>query len=264
MPADAAHTDPAHLGRAHLDPAHLDPGMSTEEFNATVSALTSAFGDPTRREIYLYVRGRTPADGGATAAEVADHFDIHPNVARHHLEKLTGGGYLAVESPPPPVGAARGAGRPSKRYRGTAGPTGSALAPRRDDILALLLGEALERLGPEASAALADEVGYRYGRDLASRMGSADSHRSVRSAVAAIADALTAHGFAARTEDHDGSSAIVSEYCPFGEAASEYPHVLCAVDRAMIRGMMEALHGERRLRVSERRVDGDDHCVTWV
>lgn len=259
MPADAAHQD----RRLH-DPAHLDSGMTTEEFNATVTALTSAFGDPTRREIFLYMRGQAPGDAGVTAAEVAEHFDIHPNVARHHLEKLTGGGYLAVDTAPAPAGAgsARAAGRPSKRYRGSASTGAPALVTRRDDILALLLAGALDRLGPEASAALADDVGYRYGRDLAARMGAADSHRSVRSALASIADALTAHGFSARTEDHDGASAIVSECCPFGDAASAYPHVLCAVDRAMIRGMLEALHGERRLRVSERRVDGDDRCVT--
>ncbi len=213
----------------------------------------------------LYVRGRGPGEGsGVTAAEVADHFAIHANVARHHLEKLTGGGYLAVEGSAATPAAARGAGRPSKRYRGTATGAATVLTPRHDDILALLLAEALDRLGPEASAALADEVGYRYGRDLASRMGAADSHRSVRSAVTAIADALTAHGFAARADDAAGGPAIVSECCPFGAAASEYPHVLCAVDRAMIRGMLEALHGERRLQVSERRVDGDGRCVTRV
>jgi len=255
--------DAAHQGPTPLPTARLGRTMSTDEFNATVTALTSAFGDPTRREIFLFVRGRSPGDGGVTASEVAEHFDIHPNVARHHLEKLTGGGYLAVESLPHPSGGGRGAGRPSKRYRGAEGPAGAVLAPRRDDILALLLAEALDRLGPDESAALADDVGYRYGRALAERMGAADSQRSVRSAVAAIAEALTAHGFAARGEDRDGVSTIVSECCPFGAAASEYPHVLCAVDRAMIRGMLEALHGgHRRLQVSERRVDGDDHCVT--
>ena len=91
--------------------------LSADEFNAAVTAVTNAFGDPTRREIYLLVRD-TPA--GVTASDVAARFDLHPNVARHHLEKLTSGGYLIVE-----VGrrdadvAARSAGRPSKRYCAT-------------------------------------------------------------------------------------------------------------------------------------------------
>ena len=47
------------------------------QFAAAVTAVTSAFGDPTRREIYLFVR----VNPGATATEVAAHFSLHPNVA---------------------------------------------------------------------------------------------------------------------------------------------------------------------------------------
>ena len=43
-------------------------------FSATVSAITSAFGDPTRRGIYLFARGN---EGGATAAQVAEEFGLH-------------------------------------------------------------------------------------------------------------------------------------------------------------------------------------------
>jgi len=57
---------------------------SDSQFAAAVTAVTSAFGDPTRREIYLFVR----ANPGTTASEVAGRFSLHPNVARHHLERL--------------------------------------------------------------------------------------------------------------------------------------------------------------------------------
>ena len=71
-----------------------DASFSADEFSAAVSALANAFGDPTRREIYLYLREN---GAGHTCTEVAEHFELHPNVARHHLDKLTAGGYLAVE-----------------------------------------------------------------------------------------------------------------------------------------------------------------------
>src|SRR4051794_36884110 len=85
--------------------------LSPGEFSATVSAITTAFGDPTRRGIYLFSHER---ERGVTAAEVAEQFDLHPNVARHHLDKLAVGGYLdvAVER-----ADGAGAGRPSKRYK---------------------------------------------------------------------------------------------------------------------------------------------------
>src|SRR5262245_54977065 len=46
----------------------LDP----ETFTSLVSAVTNAFGDPTRREIYLFVRDA--GEQGATASEVAERF----------------------------------------------------------------------------------------------------------------------------------------------------------------------------------------------
>jgi hypothetical protein len=42
--------------------------LSPTEFSSVVTAITSAFGDPTRREIYLFARA---ADSGVTASEVA-------------------------------------------------------------------------------------------------------------------------------------------------------------------------------------------------
>ena len=63
--------------------------MTSTEFSSAVTAITSAFGDPTRREIYLFVHQRPE---GVTAGEVAERFALHANVARHHLDKLTAGG----------------------------------------------------------------------------------------------------------------------------------------------------------------------------
>jgi predicted ArsR family transcriptional regulator len=58
--------------------------------------------------------------------------------------------------------------------------------------------------------------------------------------------------------------AIVAEHCPFGEAAKKYPHVVCAVDRGMIRGMLAGLYGETRPHHTESLPAGDDHCVARV
>src|SRR6202795_2767595 len=105
-----------------------EPALDADEFSAAVSAVTSAFGDPTRRDIYLAIREQ-PA--GVTATEVAERFALHPNVARHHLEKLSAGGYVTVD-----VGRAvgsRAAGRPSKRYRIAEHDTVLMFPPRRDD-----------------------------------------------------------------------------------------------------------------------------------
>jgi predicted ArsR family transcriptional regulator len=244
-------------------PSAADRPLTSDEFNAAVAAVTNAFGDPTRREIYLFVRDEGTA--GVTAAAVAERFALHPNVARHHLEKLTSGGYLIVE-----IGrrddavVARTAGRPSKRYCVTELDSTFSLPLKHDDVLSGLLARALDALGPDDAARLADDVGYEYGLSLAARMDPSAGHRSVRTAIGAVADALTAHGFAAHTEERGGRLSIVSECCPFGDTATRYPHVVCALDRGMIRGMLAGLYGETSPEFSESRPDGDDHCVARV
>ena len=79
-----------------------------------------------------------------------------------------------------------------------------------------------------------------------------EGHRSVKAAVASVADALTAHGFAAHAEARGNALTLVAEHCPFGEAARQYPHVLCAVDTGMVRGMLEGLYGETQPRARAR------------
>jgi predicted ArsR family transcriptional regulator len=231
--------------------------LTSEEFAAGVAAATAAFGDPTRREIYLFVRD---AAGGVTAGEVAERFELHPNVARHHLDKLNAGGYVDVQverSEHP------GAGRPSKVYRGSAKPTGLEFPARRDDLLITLLVRALGVLTTDQAEEMAEQVGIEYGKSLARSMAPGEGHRSFKVALHAVADALTAHGFAAHAEPRGGSLAIIAERCPFGDAAVQHP-VICAVDRGIIKGMLGALYGETVPETSESRPQGDMVCVTVV
>jgi predicted ArsR family transcriptional regulator len=230
--------------------------LSPTEFSSVVTAITSAFGDPTRREIYLFAR---QADEGVTATEVAKQFDLHPNVARHHLDKLSAGGYLDV-------GVARGgsgAGRPSKRYTATAKGDQLDLPVRHDDVLVTLLGRALDMIPRDQAEAMAEEVGIEYGRIMAQSMGDTTDHqRSFRSALHTVADALTAHGFAAHAEKKNNELRIVSEHCPFGDAVLANP-VICAVDRGMMKGMMVELYGgDATVAVESSLPMGDDVCVT--
>ncbi|MHB1709827.1 MAG: helix-turn-helix transcriptional regulator [Acidimicrobiales bacterium] len=230
-------------------------------FSAAVTAVTSAFGDPTRREIYLFVR----SNPGSTSSEVANRFSLHPNVARHHLERLAAGGYVEVTMERT---SGNGAGRPSKRFRAVGNDPTLDLLTRRDDLLVLLLQEALQLLGPLVAESMAERVGEEYGRTLANQMSPGDSQRSLRTAMHAIADTLTAHGFAAHAEDQGTSTAVVAANCPFGSTASQFP-VLCAVDRGMVKGLLAGLCGERvegsvPIVLSSSRARGDSQCAALV
>lgn len=233
-----------------------DP-LSPTEFASAVTAITSAFGDPTRREIYLFAHS---SGAGVTASEVAERFELHPNVARHHLEKLAAGGYVEFTTTRP----AGSAGRPSKRYRVVAKGVQLEIPVRNDEVIIRLLGRALGELGRDRAEALAEEVGIAYGMELAAAMGDATvAPKSVRTALHAVADALSAHGFAAHATREGDSMAIVAEHCPFGETAVENP-VMCAIDRGMVQGMLANLYGETLVGVRSSRSKGDDVCVTSV
>lgn len=246
-------------------------------FTAAVSAITDAFGDPTRRRIYLFVRETTD---GVTAADVASEVGVHPNVARHHLDKLAAGGYIEVGMR---VHEDRKAGRPSKRYVAAATDAVDELPMHTDDLVLALLGQALARLPDGEAEAMAEDVGATYGRALASGLtGEAVSaghgpdqraagQRSLRSAMQAVAAALTAHGFAARTSEnvvagHVDGLRIINDHCPFGSVAVEHP-VLCAVDRGMVRGMLSVLYpADHHLDVTteQSKAHGDTMCATKV
>jgi predicted ArsR family transcriptional regulator len=230
--------------------------LNATEFASAVTAITSAFGDPTRRDIYLFVHS-LPA--GVTAADTAAHFELHPNVARHHLDKLAAAGHVEV-------GTDRrgGAGRPSKIYRPAAEQVAVDIPVKHSDVLVTLLGKALARLGREEAEALAEEVGVEYGRTMARALrDDADTQRSFRSALHVVAEALTANGFAAHAEKKGNELYIVAEHCPFGGAAIEHP-VICAVDRGMVKGMLGELYGDSRPEQTSTRPMGDDVCVTAV
>jgi predicted ArsR family transcriptional regulator len=238
----------------------LTPGA----FSAAVSAITNAFGDPTRREIYLFAHHH---EQGVTAAQVAEHFGLHPNVARHHLDKLAAGGYVEVAVQRPD---GRGAGRPSKRYRPHAEKVSLEVGVKTDDVVLALLGRALAMLPPADAERMAEQVGEEYGRAMAAGMAgsggvsgpaAAGGQRSFRTALHAVADALTAHGFAAHTEKRGTSLRIVNNHCPFGATAIEHP-VICAVDRGMVKGMLAALYGDTEPEHAESLPRGDAVCVT--
>ena len=242
--------------------------LNPTEFASAVTAISSAFGDGTRRDIFLHVHG---AEQGVTAADVAERFGLHVNVARHHLDKLAAGGYVEVVVERSKGG---GAGRPSKRYRAADAEVTPGLPIRHDVVLITLLKRALALLPRGQAEAMAEEVGAEYGRAMAEAMGDVgESQRSFRAALHMVADAMTAHGFDAHvaepgdtarpTESAQHGLRIVAEHCPFGGAEVVHP-VLCAVDRGMIRGMMSALYGASDPRLEGSLLDGADVCVTAV
>jgi len=229
--------------------------MDRETLDRNISDLTSSLGDPTRRAIYIAVR--ESADP-MTTSKVAGLFGIHPNVARHHLDRLAEDGYLRVSHERKAGGP--GAGRPAKTFESTNKEVSVHFAPRRFEMLTEMLFQVLEEVSPPDVSAVAERVGRSYGKQLAAEIG-APHDPGYDEAVQAVASAMTGLGFSV-DPDVEGQRLLTS-HCPFGETATSHPEVICSLDRGIVAGLFGALSVPCNPVVIPHLVL-DDECVTQV
>lgn len=229
--------------------------MDKKTFENRISDLTSALGDPTRRAIYIAVRESAEP---LTTTTISNVFDIHPNVARHHLDRLTEDGYLRVSASKGKGGP--GAGRPAKGYEATSKEVSVHFAPQRSEMLVELLMRVLERVSKDDLSAIAEEVGRQYGKELAGEIG-VHEETGYDAAVQSVAKAMTGLGFA--VDPDISGQRLLTSHCPFGEAANNHPQVVCSLDRGIVSG----LFGELSVPCTPVLIPHsrpDDDCITRV
>ena len=231
--------------------------MDTKLFNQQVGDLAATLGDTTRRGIYISVR---EAAEPVTASHIAEAFDIHTNVARHHLDRLVADGYLQVTHRRRSGKGGPGAGRPAKHYEATEKEVQVQFPARRYDLLSELLVRVVQRLAPEDAAEIAEEIGREYGRELAGEIGLPEDS-GFDTAVQAVARAMMGVGF--DTEAQTDDRVLVTRFCPFGETASNYPEIVCRIDQGIVKGLLEATRQEV-IPIVTPHANGDEACFTEV
>lgn len=231
--------------------------MDHKTLDARISDLTAALGDPTRRAIYIAVRESAEP---LTTSAIAELFAIHPNVARHHLDRLADDGYLEVSRRRPAGKTGPGAGRPAKCYEATDKEVSVHFAPHRFEMLVDMLIRVLDEVAPGNVAAVAESVGQAYGTELAAEIG-APEEPGYEGAVRAIARAMTGLGFSV-DPDIEGQR-LLTTHCPFGEAATSHPEVICSLDRGIVTGLLGGLSYDCTP-VIIPHTDLDADCITRV
>lgn len=210
---------------------------------AEMDRVAEALADPTRRGIYRFV---AQAAHPVTASDIAAEFDIHRTVARAHLERLVDGGLLAAAFRHRAEG-----GRPPKVYTRSQERLELQLPARQYMALAEVLLRTLERFG-DAGPVLADQEGLAFGRQLAGK--AADMSLEARLAVL--------RGAGAEPEmSTDGDEVTVRlRNCLYRELSTARPDLVCALDRAVVKGLFSA--GERPYQLVDavRRTADDDVC----
>ena len=209
--------------------------MDTSRLNRQIGDLAATLGDATRRGIYITVRESAEP---VTAAEIAELYHIHANVARHHLDRLVGDGYLRVTTRHRSGRRGLGAGCLAKYYETTGKEISVQFPLRRYDLLAELLARMIERVAPEKAAQIAEEIGREYGRELAGEIG-LSSDAGLEAAVQAVAEAMMGVGFDNQADTSE--RVIVTHFCPFGTTAATHPELVCKLDQGIVAGLLESV-----------------------
>jgi predicted ArsR family transcriptional regulator len=231
--------------------------MDAVRLNQQIGDLAATLGDATRRGIYITVR---EAVEPVTAGQISELFEIHSNVARHHLDRLVEDGYLQVTRRRRGERRGPGAGRPAKYYETTAKEISVQFPARRYDLLAELLARVVERVAPDSAAEIAEQVGREYGRELAAEVG-LERDEGFDTAVAAVAKVLMGVGF--DTEANTEERVIVTRFCPFGETASKHPEIVCKIDQGIVAGLLESANAPS-VPVVNPHVQLEEDCVTEI
>lgn len=207
--------------------------MSEQRFDDMMSDAMSSLGDPTRRAIYLASR---ESEQAISVAEVADAFDLHPNVARYHLDHLVKAGYLQVKTASP----GSSGGRPAHLYKATDLEIHIDLPPENFELLASLLTRVLQRVASVDTAELAFEVGLVQGEEFAAALDvSHDADLAAKTQLAA--EVMQGLGFGIGMSFDSPDCGYQTTHCPFGKVALENPRIVCALDRGLVAGLMRAM-----------------------
>lgn len=195
--------------------------------DAPIDAV-GVLADPVRRTLYRYIAASGREVGRAEAAEATG---MKRSLAAFHLDRLAEAGLLDVGYRRPPGRGGPGAGRPAKLYRRAAAEMAVTLPPRAYDLAAEVLADAAER------ARLDDEVAA----------AARERGRAEATPGADLREELTRRGY----EPYDDDGTIRLRNCPFHRLATDQPVVACAMNLALLEGLLSGIGGTGR----EARMD---------
>ena len=190
--------------------------------------------------------------GPSTTGALSERLGLSPAAVRRHLDALLADG--TVTTTEPRVRASlRGRGRPARLYRLT--DAGHAAGPSAyDDLAVTALRFLAEHGGDDAVAAFAQtrsaELEDRY-RERVAGLPAAER-------PAALAEALTADGYAASTSEQGLGVQLCQHHCPVRHVAAQFPQ-LCDAETAAL-GRLLDVHVQRLATIAH----GDGVCTTHV
>ena len=219
--------------------------MATSEATVEVTSHDDSF--PTRARVAdAILRG-----GPSTAASLAVELDLTPAAIRRHLDHLVAEGVL--ESRDQRIQGQRGRGRPAKVFALTDVGRGQ-FAHAYDEIAVDALEFLRDSIGEDAVKQFATHRLDDLRERLADRLGEVEPSER----PAALADALSAEGFAASTSSTPAGTQRCQHHGPVAHVAEQFPP-LCEAEAEMFAGLL-GTHVQRLATIAH----GDGVCTTHL
>lgn len=220
--------------------------------------ITNVLADPTRYHIYQYIL-KNHRD--VNVQEIADAFEIHPNVARLHLSKLEDVNMIVSQSKKTGKG-----GRPSRLYR-LSNKVIQLHFPARDyQLLSQIALQAISMLGEQGTEALS-RSGKLFGMELIhqklSHSVKSVEQLSFEEKIALLNDAANTSGFIPEFHATEEEGKIILQVfnCPFKELAAADPEVICTMHNAFLLGMFETVFKEVEIKEFENMFSQCEFCA---
>lgn len=191
--------------------------------------------------------------GPTTAGDLGERLGLTPAAIRRHLDALLAEGRIVGREQP--VRGPRGRGRPAKVF--TLTDAGRATFPHTYDDLATNALRYVARLGGEqAVEAFAAERVAQLEERCRTAMDGAGDDPAAR--AEALAEALSAEGYAASASTLHGGGQLCQHHCPVAQVAAEFPQ-LCEAETEVI-GRLLGSHVQRLATIAH----GDGVCTTHI
>ena len=195
----------------------------------------ATLSDDVRRRLYTFAR---LAGRPVSRDEAAEAAGVSRKLAAFHLDKLVEAGLLRAV---PLSEGVRRVGRPPKAYEPADGEVQVSIPARRHEVLAEILAQAVCDEEQHASAkAAASRAAYErgVGAGVAVRGRLRPRQLSGRPALTLAEGALAEHGFEPRRVNE---SCIRLSNCPFHPLAKKMPELVCGLNHAFVRGMVDGM-----------------------
>ncbi|HLQ73793.1 MAG TPA: helix-turn-helix domain-containing protein [Bacillota bacterium] len=201
--------------------------------------VANVFSDPTRLNIYEHL---VQSKDEVSVLDVAEAFNIHPNVARLHLSKLEE--IHVIQSSLLRTGKG---GRPSRMYE-LSNNVVELNFPHRDyKMLSLIAFETFAALGEEGEEALY-RTGKKYGEKLIRPFIDKRNEKplTIDEKLFILEEAGTMTGLYPHfTYDENKREVFLHiQNCPFKEVATSNPQIMCEMHKSFIKGMFNSLFDE--------------------